>query len=233
MEDSWLPLFVRVDGLKVAVLGGGRAGSRRARLFACKGAKVRVYAKDFTAIREGECSGRIEFSQVDLEDISKLEDAINWGDIIVIATSNPEVNRLASTIALGKGKLVNSAADYRLGNVIVPFQAETSYGLKIAVTSLGKTGIATRKILEDIIKIIDNGYYATLFRVMARIKSWLKDNIKDYNLRYNLYFILGESPRVLEYINRGEEDKAFEEALKMIKEYLSNNPEFLEGGRNP
>ncbi len=233
MEDSWLPLFVRVDGLKVTVLGGGRAGGRRARLFACKGAKVRVYAKDFTAMIEEECRGRIEFLKVDLEDIGSLKDAINWGDIIVIATSNPEVNRLASTIASGMGKLVNSAADYRLGNVIVPFQAETSYGLKIAVTSLGKTGIAARKILEDIIRIIDDEYHATLFRVMARIKNWLKDNIKDYKLRYNLYFILGESPRILQYVSEGEEDKAFEEALKIIKGYLADNPESPEGGRDP
>ncbi|MCE4620034.1 MAG: bifunctional precorrin-2 dehydrogenase/sirohydrochlorin ferrochelatase [Desulfurococcales archaeon] len=233
MEDSWLPLFVRVEGWKVAVLGGGTAGSRRASLFACKGARVRVYAKSFAPGIGEECPGKIELIEVDLEDTGNLEDAVNWGDLIVIATSNPKVNRLASVMALERGKLVNSAADYSLGNVIVPFRAETSYGLKIAVTSLGKTGIATRKILEDIIKIIDNEYYKTLFRVMARIKDWLKNNIKDYKLRYNLYFILGESPRVLQYINRGEEDKAFEEALKIINEYLTDNSESLKRRRYP
>jgi len=41
-----IPLWVEASRLRVVIFGGGSVGTRRARLFASAGAKVRVVAKE-------------------------------------------------------------------------------------------------------------------------------------------------------------------------------------------
>ena len=220
MKRTWIPLYIDPTGLRVAVLGGGQLGERRAKMFAEAGAKVRVYALRFTdSLKQYADIYKIELVKTDLLQESNILEAIKWADLVVIATGVDVIDTKAVEYAREMRKLVNNGVDAERGNVIVPFQGETSYGLRFAVTSLGETGIAARIARDRIKECLEDQSLATTYRVMARIKKYIKTNIKDAKQRLPLYFIIEEDKVFQRYVSQGEEEKAFQRALEII----SNN----------
>ncbi len=220
MKRTWIPLYIDPTGLRVAVLGGGQLGERRAKMFAEAGAKVRVYALRFTdSLKQYADRYKIELVKTDLLQESNILEAIKWADLVVIATGVDIIDRKAAAYAREMRKLVNNGVDAEQGNIIVPFQDETSYGLRFAVTSLGETGIAARIARDKIKECLEDQSLATTYRVMARIKKYIKTNIKDAKQRLPLYFIIEEDKVFQRYVSQGEEEKAFQRALEII----SNN----------
>ncbi len=219
---EWIPLYINPSNLKVSVLGGGRLGTRRALHFCRAGAQVRVYSLDFSEeLVRAQCEG-LELIEADLSREEALRAAIEWADLVVIATGDREVDGRASRLALSMRKLVNNGVDALSGNVIVPFSGETSYGLKFAVTSLGATGIAARQARDMVFEVLeDNTYIRTLYRVMARIKRWLKSNIPNAKERLPLYFIVEEDKEFVKLVGEGREEEAFERAIAVVMEELS------------
>ncbi|MEB3764968.1 MAG: bifunctional precorrin-2 dehydrogenase/sirohydrochlorin ferrochelatase [Desulfurococcales archaeon] len=222
MKRTWIPIYIDPTGLRVAVLGGGQLGERRAKMFADAGAQVRVYALRFAdSLKKYAYRYRIELVKTDLLKESNLLEAIKWADLVVIATGVDVIDRKAAAYAREMRKLVNNGVDAERGNVIVPFQGETSYGLKFAVTSLGETGIAARIARDRIKECLEDQSLATMYRVMARIKKYMKTNIKDAKQRLPLYFIIEEDKVFQRYVSQGEEEKAFQRALEIISNHFS------------
>ena len=220
--SEWIPLYINPSNLRVSVLGGGRLGTRRALHFYRAGAQVRVYSLEFSdELVRARCE-RLELLEADLSCEEALRAAIEWADLVVIATGNRWVDSRASKLALSMRKLVNNGVDALSGNIIVPFSGETSYGLRFAVTSLGATGVAARQARDMVFEVLENNVYIrTLYKVMARLKRWLKSNIPNAKERLPLYFIVEEDEEFIKLVGEGREEEAFKRAITVVREKLS------------
>ncbi len=215
---EWIPLYVNMEGLRVAVLGGGTVAERRALTFSAAGAFVDVYSLDFTpGLREASLKGNLRLHRVDLRGVEP--DSILRGySLVVIATSDPGLNEVFLEEARRMGLLVNYPPDGTRGSVIVPFRGEASYGLRVAVTSLGETGVAARAALERIVGCLEEDRYLRgLYSVMSRVKRYMKESIGDYKLRYRLYFKIAGDPLFGELVGKGLLEEAYQRAVDIIR----------------
>jgi precorrin-2 dehydrogenase/sirohydrochlorin ferrochelatase len=213
---GWLPVLLKLDGLKALVLGGGRQGAKRALQLAEAGARVKVAAREFNAelLRASE-EGVVELVRVDLDKQEVLESLIKWANLVVIATSDPEVNERARGIALRLGRLVNDITSAGAGNLVVPFHAETSYGLVIAISTLGKAGVAARVALEKCLEALESDWEVkVIMETLGRLKPWLKRVEPDHTVRMRVYRALASDA---EYRRLARED-LLEEALRRALE---------------
>jgi len=125
------------------------------------------------------------------EDLEVLRGLVRESNLVVVASSDPEANKVVARLSLEAGKLVNNATDARRGNVIVPFKATLYGGIHVAVTSLGEAGVAARRVLERIVETLARDVeLETLYKVMSKVKRRLKREIKDPKARIKLYFAI-------------------------------------------
>ncbi|WP_460124518.1 precorrin-2 dehydrogenase/sirohydrochlorin ferrochelatase family protein [Stetteria hydrogenophila] len=224
---GWIPLYVNPEGFRVLVVGGGRVGEGRALLFSRAGARVKVAAMDFTeGLRAEAGRGSLELVRLRLpEDWGRLVELIEESDLVVVAVSDPGIARRVAEEALSRGKLVNNAVDYRLGNVVVPFRGSTSYGLHYAVTSLGRTGIAARAAAEKIRECLERDEeLRALYYSMARLKEWLKANVPSPRKRMPIYFKVAGDEAYRRAVARGDAEEALRRALEVARAELAEDP---------
>ncbi len=214
MSNEWIPLYIKPTGLRVKIFGGGSVAARRARLFSNAGAEVQVFAIEFSSeLKEMERQGKVKLYQIDLR-YADLDKMLQNVDIIVIAVDDEELARIVSRKATEKGKLVNNAVNALEGNVIVPYRGKTSYGLYIATTSLGATGVAARRTLERLLKILEEDpYYKTLFIVMSRVKKYLKERVPNPKIRFKANLAADAEEKVHQLAEQGHVEDAYEIAL--------------------
>ena len=218
---TYIPLFFDVQDRKVLVIGGGKVGTRRALFFYNGGAKVTVISLEFSdELKRIDEIKKISTDIRSNEGNRILEEILEKNDIIVIATSDENVNNYVYEKAIKKGKLVNNATNASKGNIIVPFIREV-HGLKIAVTSLGKTGIAARYAIERIYEFLKQANdIKDLYIVMERLKRYMKATIRDPKKRYKLYFDIEKDPEFMKFIQSGYVEKAFERGKEIIDSSL-------------
>lgn len=223
MEAEWLPFYINPRGLKTVVFGGGGVASRRARMLAEAGARVRVYALDFTPeLTELAEKGLVEIERVDLR-AANIGELIGDAVIVVIAVSDKGLAERIAGEALKRGILVNNAVEARKGNMIVPYRGRTSYGLHIAATSLGETGVGARRALERILQVLERDpYYRTLYRAMARLKRYLKENVADPRARFKANLAADADPEVHRLAGEGDEEGAYNRALAVAMESIKD-----------
>ncbi len=229
--DTHIPVYIEFRGLKVAVVGGGSVGTRRAKLLSEAGADVTIYSIDFTEeIRELAEEGKVKLVKLP-KDIAPevLADFIPGNTVlVVIATSNLEFNKRLSRILLSRGILVNNATDARVGNTVFPFRGEVyDGGIRISVTSLGRTGVAARRVLEYCIESLeDNSYLRNLYAVMSKFKSILVSCISDPKRRFPLYFEVDRDGLFHELVRAGSLEDALARALEIagVPEDCTGNP---------
>ena len=230
---SWIPLYVRLEGRRAAVFGGGRVAERRARLLAGAGMRVDVYSLDFTpGLRSLEREGLARLHRVDLRLLPPggIAGLARGSLIAVAATSSEAINRRVLEEARAAGALVNYPPLGLAGDVIVPFRGSTSYGLHVAVTSLGATGIAARRALERVIAALESdGYIRGLYIVMSRFKEWLRSVEPSPRRRIPIYFAVDEDPLFQRLVEEGRLGEALERAKSLALTLLS--PEHRGGGR--
>jgi len=228
----FIPLYIDIEGMRIAVIGGGNVGTRRAKYLSSKGASVVVYSKDFSPeLMDLEASGILQLKHID--DNTTPEDLgreLNGKySLIVIATDDLQFNSKLSELLLENGVLINNATKASTGNVVFPFHSEVyDGGLRIAVTSLGRTGIASRIALEHCISYLENNkYLRNLFNVMSLFKEILMECISDPKKRVPLYFKVDSDRSFHELIKKGLLREALARALEvsgLSSECLSNPP---------
>ncbi|MCE4614159.1 MAG: bifunctional precorrin-2 dehydrogenase/sirohydrochlorin ferrochelatase [Desulfurococcales archaeon] len=229
----YIPLYIDVEGMRIAVIGGGNVGTRRARYLSSKGANVVVYSKDFSPdLRDLDASGILKLKYIDddttPEDLAR--ELHGKYSLIVIATDDLQFNSKLSDLLRKKGVLVNNATKASTGNVVFPFHSEVyDGGLELAITSLGRTGIASRIALEHCTSYLENNeYLRNLFNVMSLFKKILIECISDPKERVPLYFKVDSDGSFHELIKKGFLQEALARALEVSglpAECLSNPPD--------
>ena len=197
---SYYPLFLKVDGKKCLVVGGGKVAERKVLSLVGSGAAVTVVSPRLTTglkdlLEEGKISHRNKrFSGEDTE-----------GAFLVFAAScTRSVNKRVADIAKAGGTPVNVADDPEECDFLVPSVIERG-PLKIAISTSGKSPYLAKYIREELEGVIGSEY-ARLMDIagVARIKL-LKDKQKEVKLK-RLYDSL-LTPDTLAWIRQGEESK--------------------------
>ncbi len=218
----YMPFYIDFSDKKAVVIGGGSIGGHRARLFSDSGATVVIIAEELgqEASKLVE-EGRAIFVKAKLpEDMDVVEDELKDAFIATIAIPDKALAKTIASLAKSKGVLVNSAVEAKLGDVIIPFQAEVS-GLKIAVTSLGATGLAARIALEKITGTLEDDIeLKTIYEATARLKECLKARVPSSSLRMPVYFRVIDDTVFRDYARRGDLEKALERARSIALEIL-------------
>ncbi|WP_158543069.1 bifunctional precorrin-2 dehydrogenase/sirohydrochlorin ferrochelatase [Acidilobus sp. 7A] len=216
---TFIPLFIDVRGLKVTVFGGGSVGTRRALEFSSAGAKVVVVASQFSHELEAAArAGHVELVRESLSPGSDVDRFIRGSFLVVIATSDSSLNSYLASRARELGVLVNNATEALEGNAVYPFTAEPIEGLKVAVTTLGLSGVAARRARDRIAECLGSDrYLALLLSVMAKFKVMLKESVSDPKVRVPLYFKVAEDQLFNRLIEQGDEEGALRRALEIAR----------------
>jgi len=215
-----VPLWLEFKGRRVLVVGGGRVGTRRALKFLDAGAEVKVLSLWFSdeLRRRAREDKRLVLVEGDAGDEELLDELIRWADMVVIATDNPEVNEKVWRIAEKYRRWVNDATNAERTEVVVPYEAEV-HGLRIAVTSEGKTGVAARHARDRIVEVLSRDVeIKTLYDAMKEAKKILKATISNAKQRFPIYFKIEKDPVFAEAVKRGDVEAAIRRAREIIEE---------------
>lgn len=210
-----IPLWIEASRLRVLIFGGGSVGTRRARLFASAGAKVRVVAKDVN--EELESLG-LEIKRVDLRTYDPSDD-IRWADLVVIAVNDEALARRLFELASSMGKLVNDATDASRTHVVVPYFRDVE-GLKVATTSEGAAGTPARMALDVIEACIKESWIPSFYRAYAAAKEEAKRAIGDVRRRLEFYQALVEDVQFMDSVRRRDVEAALRRAREILSRYV-------------
>ncbi len=181
-RNDLFPIFLKVDKLRVLIIGGGDVGSEKLRflLKSSPSAKVTVLAPE---ISDEINILSIQFPNVALVNRAFRHDDLDGEDVVIIATENPELNREIWKLAKEKSILTNVAdtpdlCDFYLGAVV------TKGDLKIAISTNGKSPTFAkrfRELLEEILpddlqQVLDN-----LNKIRANLKHDFAQKVKTLN----------------------------------------------------
>jgi len=147
------PMFVKLDGRQVLVVGAGRVGEPKIRGLLMTGAKIRVVAREASeAVREWARNGEIvleerDFVPPDLDNVF----------LVVVATSSPDLNELIFQEAHSRRILCNV--------VDVPEQCDFYYPavvqrghLQIAISTSGQSPSLAQRIRQQLDRQFGPGY---------------------------------------------------------------------------
>lgn len=174
---DYLPIFVRLAGEPVLVVGGGEVAARKIELLLSAGARVTVVAPELIAeLAAKAAAGSLlhvaaEFSP----------DQLNGMRLVIAATDKHAVNAWVAHQAERRNLLVNVVDDRELSRFIVPAIVDRS-PVVVAVGSSGDAPVLTRRLRESLETFIPQRLGA-LARFAGRLRATVKQRLADLGAR--------------------------------------------------
>lgn len=141
---DYLPVFLRLHGRPVMVVGGGRIAARKIDLLLRTGARITVVAPELREeLRELAAKGELQHIHAPF-----LPSHVNGAVAIVAATGVKEVNAAVSAAAQERGIPVNVVDDPAVSTFIFPAIVDRS-PILIAISSGGQAPVLARRIREQ------------------------------------------------------------------------------------
>ncbi|MDI9623678.1 MAG: bifunctional precorrin-2 dehydrogenase/sirohydrochlorin ferrochelatase [Methanothermobacter sp.] len=202
----WTPLFFKLDGKKVFILGSGEVATRRAIRFRKAGAIV--------AICGDNIQPHLEDMGITYKPLEEMEELIKWADIVVTASGDPTLNEKVASLA--SGKLLNRADKPQDGNLIVPITFSTD-DVEIAISTHGKSPIMAR-VIRDKIKNVITGDDIFQIKLQDYARRKLKKIIPDQKKRRRILYSLFKDDKIQAHLK----DKDLEGAKKYVDSLLEH-----------
>ncbi|GAB4535162.1 MAG: bifunctional precorrin-2 dehydrogenase/sirohydrochlorin ferrochelatase [Thermodesulfovibrionia bacterium] len=205
----YYPVFVRLDGKRVVVVGGGAVAERKAITLIKAGAKVDVISPTIT---------RNLHRYKDKGLIRHIEREYRKGDlkgafIVIASTSSREVNSAVEREAQGLGCLVNVVDTPSEGNFIAPSIVRRG-PLTIAISTEGQSPAISKAIRKEIESLYGKAFSQYLM-FAGRIRKEILKRIKDKKQRSGILNLLS-SPMIFKILR----EDGFAHASKIIKRYM-------------
>lgn len=197
------PIFLKLDGVKCLVVGGGKVAFRKARELLDAGAKITVVAPRLNReLRRLGAKLKIferEFNPTDLDNVS----------IVIAATDSDEVNQLIFREAKNRGIWVNVVDSPELCDFFLPARVKMR-NLEVAISTLGKSPLAAR-LIRDFIKKKITKNHLKLIEVLSTIREVVLAQIHDPKKRQEFWEKFGSYP-ILRWAEKGDWKRIFKEA---------------------
>jgi siroheme synthase-like protein len=152
MNAPLLPVFVKLEGRPCLVVGGGAIGLQKVRSLLECGANVTVVAPDARdEVRDLEEQGKIVWHRRHYV----VED-IHGKQLVIAATSDPEVNHTIYSDAVAAGVLANAVddppfCDFYFGSVV------RRGPLQIGISTAGESPALAQRLRQKLEMLLDEG----------------------------------------------------------------------------
>lgn len=181
-RNNLFPVFLKVENLRVLIIGGGDVGSEKLRFLLKSSplAKVTIVAPE---VSDEIKTLSEQYLNVALVQRAFKSDDLEGEDVVIVATENHELNREIRNAAKQKKILVNVAdtpdlCDFYLGSIV------TKGDLKIAISTNGKSPTFAKRLREffeealpdDLQQLLDN-----LNEVRGKLKGDFAQKVKRLN----------------------------------------------------
>ncbi|HWW83689.1 MAG TPA: bifunctional precorrin-2 dehydrogenase/sirohydrochlorin ferrochelatase [Vicinamibacterales bacterium] len=165
-----LPLFLKLSGRAVLLVGGGRVATAKLQQLLSAGAQVRVVAPETApaidwAPRERVTVFRRGFLPTDLDDA--------W---LVVAAATPEVNREVAEAAEPRRIFVNAVDDPQNASAYLSGVVRRD-GVTVAISTSGNAPALTALLREGIDALLPQDLAAWLRRARAERLVWRRDSV--------------------------------------------------------
>jgi precorrin-2 dehydrogenase len=171
------PIFLKLNGRRALVVGGGKIAALRAQQLIRSGALVTVVAPKVNA----EIAGLAKAGAVDLiRRRFERGDLMNSYFIVIGATDDPEVQQAVSKEAERRGVLCNVVDKAALSNFYTPAVVKRG-NLKIAISTSGRSPLWARRLrqyLEDAIPENAADLTETMGLLRSRLRSEIPGDLK-------------------------------------------------------
>ncbi|MGS0649133.1 siroheme synthase CysG [Komagataeibacter melomenusus] len=155
-EPAWFPIALRLDGVRVLVVGGGMIAANKVRLLLAHRAKVEVIAGRLDAeMQRWEDEGSIT-RIAPTADEATLRAAMPGCRLVYAATDDRDVNRAAAAIARGMNIPVCAVDDPQPSTFITPAQIHRGL-VRIAISTGGAAPVLARRLREQVESTIPEG----------------------------------------------------------------------------
>ena len=169
------PINLKIDDMKIVIIGGGKVAYRKCMNFLAFNKKVLVVSKEF--VKEFE---EIK-EQVEIVKGAYNEKYIKDAFVVVAATNNKEVNREIGIYCRQHNKLVNVVDDKDLSNFTVPSFVKRG-DLLLSVSTGGKSPSLSRKIRKDLEEMYDDSYEEYV-KLLGQAREMIIENTSDIKER--------------------------------------------------
>lgn len=202
----YFPLFHRLQGQTILVVGGGDIALRKITLLKRAGCTVRVVAPSILPDIEADPACECEFRTFEPADVNGMA-------LVVSATDIDRVNREVANCARQAGVLVNVVDSPALCDVIFPSIIDRD-PLIIGVTSSGQAPVLARSIRAKLESTIPASY-GHLARLASRFRERVKQRFKKLDdRRYFWEKVLNGT--VAEHVYAGRNDQAEHELERLL-----------------
>lgn len=174
---DYFPIFLRIAGQPVVVIGGGEVAARKIALLQRAGAQLTVIAPQLCEslqqrAQRGELQHRAEAFRPDHLDGVRL---------VVAATDSRETNAWVSRSAESRNIPVNVVDDRELSRFIMPAIVDRSPVI-VAIGSSGDAPVLTRRLREKIEALLPESL-GTLARLSGTLRNKVKQQVGNADAR--------------------------------------------------
>lgn len=171
----YYPINLKIDDMKIVIIGGGKVAYRKCMNFLVFNKKVKVISQDFIEEFE-EIKNQIEMIK-DSYDEKYIKDDF----VVVAATNNKEVNHKIGIYCRQYNKLVNVVDDKELSNFTVPSFVKRG-DLLLSVSTGGKSPSLSSKIRKDLEEVYDDSYEEYV-KLLGQARQIIIKNTSDIKER--------------------------------------------------
>jgi precorrin-2 dehydrogenase/sirohydrochlorin ferrochelatase len=195
----YYPIFLKIEGRAVLVVGGGEVGARKVETLLRCGARVGVVSPALVPWLEE----KVREGTVELVGSEYDERQLHGRSLVIAATGEGELNSKIARDAERRDLLCNVVDFPSEGNFIVPALMRRG-SLTLAISTDGQSPALARKIRED----LEERYgeeYADLLHLLGAVRVRLLSASKDSRLNKERFERLVRSPLV-DLVRRRDRD---------------------------
>ncbi|MEM8981613.1 MAG: siroheme synthase CysG [Pseudomonadota bacterium] len=178
---EYFPLFTRLNGRRVVVIGGGDVASRKIRLLRQAGASITVVAPGLSA----ELADLAADGAIDHVVARFRAKHLRGAYFVVAATDDPAVNSAVFTAAEKATVLCNSVDDLAHSSAIVPAIVDRA-PVQVAISTSGAAPVLARRLREQIDALIP-AKFGHLARAARRLRSRVTARVADPEARRTVW----------------------------------------------
>jgi uroporphyrin-III C-methyltransferase / precorrin-2 dehydrogenase / sirohydrochlorin ferrochelatase len=222
---DYLPIFMRIQGQKTLVVGGGQVATRKVAMLLRAGANIRLVAQDVVLplaemLQDGEHEiFQRAYEKTDLEGVK----------LVIAATDDEELNHQIYHHANKRHLPVNVVDNPSLCDFIFPSIVDRS-PVVVAVSSSGHSPMLARLLRSRLETFIPSGY-GKLASLLGEYRQKVKQRIPLVSQRMRFWEKILGGP-VAEQMVSGKETQArqlLEQAMESADNIVSNGEVYLVG----